>query len=253
MVYDSPPMANEEKKPLGSILLARKLISPEVLSQALRDQRQSGGGGVGGGNGMPLASFLVERGVVREEDALRALSEQFGVPGIELRQLAILLEHIAVIPRELAETQLILPVLLRGERLFVATANPSDKRSIDELEFVTGKKVYAYVALAAPLRRTIAAAYSAKSAGEVYYLGPRAARNVGASRDRAGHSGSAGSCDPRTSSNGHPNPGTWRSPSGPASASGSGAANVAAQLRGTYGAGSRAERADHRAGHGRRG
>ena len=178
MVYDSPPMANEEKKPLGSILLARKLISPEVLSQALRDQRQSGGGGVGGGNGMPLASFLVERGVVREEDALRALSEQFGVPGIELRQLAILLEHIAVIPRELAETQLILPVLLRGERLFVATANPSDKRSIDELEFVTGKKVYAYVALAAPLRRTIAAAYSAKSAGEVYYLGPRVPRET---------------------------------------------------------------------------
>ncbi|WP_394827074.1 response regulator [Pendulispora albinea] len=168
-------MANEEKKPLGSILLARKLISPEVLSQALRDQRQSGSGG---GSGMPLASFLVERGIVREEDALRALSEQFGVPGIELRQLAILLEHVTIIPRELAESQLILPVLVRGERLFVATANPADKRGIDELEFVTGKKVYAYVALAYPLRRTIAAAYGARVAGESYYLGPRVPRET---------------------------------------------------------------------------
>ncbi|WP_394848380.1 response regulator [Pendulispora brunnea] len=165
-------MANEEKKPLGSILVARKLISSDVLSQSLREQRQAGT------HRIPLASFLVERGIVREEDALRALSEQFGVPGIELRQLAILLEHIAVIPREHAEAQLILPVLLRGERLFVATANPSDKRTIDELEFVTGKKVYAYVALAEPLRRTIAAAYAAKEAGETHYLGPRVPRET---------------------------------------------------------------------------
>ena len=166
-------MANEEKKPLGSILLARKLISPDVLSQTLREQRQ-----LSAGSRMPLASFLVERGIVREEDALRALSEQFGVPGIELRQLAILLEHVSVIPQTHAEAQLILPVLLRGERLFVATANPSDKRSIDELELVTGKKVYAYVALAHPLRRTIAAAYTAKAAGETYYLGPRVPRET---------------------------------------------------------------------------
>ena len=165
-------MANEEKKPLGSILVARKLISSDVLSQSLREQRQAGT------HRTPLASFLVERGIVREEDALRALSEQFGVPGIELRQLAILLEHIAVIPQAHAEAQLILPVLLRGERLFVATANPSDKRAIDELEFVTGKKVYAYVALAQPLRRTIAAAYAAKDAGETHYLGPRVPRET---------------------------------------------------------------------------
>jgi len=164
-------MGNDAKKPLGSILVARKLLSPEVLAQALRDQ-------LAASDHVPLASFLVERGLVREDDALRALSEQFGVPGIELRQLAIMLEHVAVIPRELSESQLILPVLLRGERLFVATADPADKRSIDELEFVTGKKVYAYVALAAPLARTIAAAYDARTAGQTYYLGPQVPRET---------------------------------------------------------------------------
>lgn len=164
-------MSTDEKKPLGRILLTRKLVSQETLEHALEEQRRTG-------HGKPLASFLADKGIVREEDALRALSEQYGVPGIELSQVAILLEHLGIVPRELAESQLILPVLVRGERLFVATANPSEKRVLDELEFVTGKKVYAYVALSDPLVRTITAAYDARAAGEKYYLGPRVPRET---------------------------------------------------------------------------
>ncbi|MEO8799679.1 MAG: response regulator, partial [Polyangiaceae bacterium] len=87
-------------------------------------------------------------------------------------QVAILLDHLSVMPREMAEAHMMLPVLLRGDRLFIAMADPRDKRVIDELEFVSGKKVYAYVALSTPLTRTIAASYDAKDRGEQYYLGP---------------------------------------------------------------------------------
>jgi len=158
-------MSNDEKKQLGRILLTRKLVSPEALDSALNDKARVG-------SDTPLASFLTDSGMVREEDALRALSEQFGVPGINLSQVAILLEHLAVMPREMAEAHMMLPVLLRGDRLFIAMADPRDKRVIDELEFVSGKKVYAYVALSTPLTRTIAASYDAKDRGEQYYLGP---------------------------------------------------------------------------------
>ena len=159
-------MATDEKKPLGRILLTRKLVSQEELDHALAEQKRTGGS-------KPLASYLTDTGIVREEDALRALSEQFGVPGIDLSQVAILLEHLGVVPRELAESQLMLPVLIRGERLFLAMSNPSEKRIIDELEFVSGKKVYAYVALSGPLQRAIEASYDAKDRGEKYYLGPK--------------------------------------------------------------------------------
>jgi len=84
----------------------------------------------------------VSEGTVNEIDALRALSEQHGVPGIDLTQVAIVLEHLDVVPREVADTHRILPVLMRGDRIFMAMADPHDKRVIDELEFVTGKKVY---------------------------------------------------------------------------------------------------------------
>jgi hypothetical protein len=60
-------------------------------------------------------------------------------------------------------------VLARDERLFLAMANPRDKRVIDELEFVTGRRVYPYVAITSTLERTIRAAYDAKDQGERYF------------------------------------------------------------------------------------
>ena len=115
---------------------------------------------------------LANRGVVSEVDALRALSQQHGVPGIDLTQIAVQCAHLDLIPREISETHLILPALVKEDRIFLAMATPSDKRVIDELEFVTGKKVYPYVALPTTLEKTIRAAYEAKNAGETYYVGP---------------------------------------------------------------------------------
>ncbi|HXX66791.1 MAG TPA: response regulator [Polyangiaceae bacterium] len=159
-------MSSDEKRPLGKILLQRKLVSQQELEASLRAQKASD-------RPAPLASQLVDEGKVDEVDALRALSEQHGVPGIDLGQVAILLDHLDVVPRELAETNRILPVLLRGDRLFLAMADPHERRVVDELEFVTGKKVYAYIAMHSTLMRTIAAAYDAKARGEQHYLGPR--------------------------------------------------------------------------------
>jgi DNA-binding response OmpR family regulator len=159
-------MSSDEKRPLGKILLQRKLVSQEELDDALRQQRRSP-------VPAPLASQLVDDGKLDEIEALRALSEQHGVPGIDLTQIAIVLDHLDVVPRELAEARRILPVLVRGDRLFLAMADPHDKKVVDELEFVTGKKVYPYIAVHSTLLRTIALAYDAKARGERHYLAPR--------------------------------------------------------------------------------
>ena len=157
---------HDEKRPLGKILLKRKLVSPQQLEASLRAQKRSL-------TPAPIASALVDEGKVDEIDALRALSEQHGVPGMDLTQIAIALEQLDVVPREVAETHRILPVLVRGDRIFLAMADPHDKRVIDELEFVTGKKVYPYIAIQSTLARASAAAYEAKARGETHYLGPR--------------------------------------------------------------------------------
>jgi DNA-binding response OmpR family regulator len=161
-------MPIDDKKPLGRILIKQKLVSEQQIATALREQHKEPAA-----SQRPLASQLTDAGVLQEVDALRALSEQHGVPGIDLGQIAILLEHIDVVPREMCEAHQILPLLQRADRVFLAMANPKDKRVIDELEFVTGKKVYPYIALTTALSRTIAAAYDAKAQGDTYYFGPR--------------------------------------------------------------------------------
>lgn len=157
----------EEKKQIGRILLKRRLISQEELDRQLAQQKSAH-------DGVPLASRIAASGVVKENDVLRALSEQHGVPGIDLNQIALKSEYLDMVPREVAESSRILPVLVREDRLFLAMANPTDKRVIDELEFVTGRKVYPYIAITTTLEKTIRAAYDAKEAGEPSYVAPHA-------------------------------------------------------------------------------
>jgi CheY-like chemotaxis protein len=156
-----------EKKQLGKILLQQRALTQEQLERALA---QRGGG--------RLASRLAEDGVISDVAALKALSEQHGIPGIDLSQLALKLEDLDLLPREIAEKHVILPILVREDRLFVAMANPSETKVIDELEFVTGKKVYTYVALETQLARVIDEAYAKKARGEEYYVAPRCPRDV---------------------------------------------------------------------------
>jgi CheY-like chemotaxis protein len=162
-------MSGDEKRPLGKILLQRKLVSQEQLDQALREQKAH----KDAGTPVAIASQLVDNGTVKEVEALRALSEQYGVPGIDLAQIAVVLETLDVVPREVAVSHRILPLLVRGERLFLAMGDPQEKRVVDEIEFVTGKKVYPYVAMQTTLVKVIAEAYDARDRGEKHYLGPR--------------------------------------------------------------------------------
>lgn len=158
----------DERRQLGKIALKRKHVSgQDPDAQATAD----------------------------EVEALRALSEQYGVPGIDLLQIAIVVEHLDVVPRDVAESHRVLPVLVRGDRIFLAMHDPRDKRIVDELEFVTGKKVYAYVAVTSTLERTIGGAYDAKERGDKHYLGPNVPadtlRHLGLAAPAPGFAGSA--------------------------------------------------------------
>ncbi len=155
-------MTEGPKKQLGRILLQQKAISPADLDRALGDGKGTG----------RIASRLTEQGAITDNAALKALSEQHGIPGIDLQQICLRLEDLELLPREIAEKHVILPVLVRDDRLFVAMANPREKKVIDELEFVTGKKVYPYVALERTLLDVVQQAYTMKTRGETYYVGP---------------------------------------------------------------------------------
>ncbi len=148
-VYSEMNQGSDPKKALGRIALNQRAIGDGRSAQADPD-------------GQPP-----------DLDALKALSDQFGVPGIDLSQVCIRISDLELLPREIAERHAILPVLVREDRVFVAMVSPGDKHIIDELEFVTGKKVYPYVALPNELQRALASAYDLKNRGEPFYVAPR--------------------------------------------------------------------------------
>jgi DNA-binding response OmpR family regulator len=150
------------KKQLGKIMLQQKLVTPDELTGMLEEQGKRGG---------KLASTATRDGKVTVTDALRALSEQHGVPAIDLRRQVIPLVNLQLIPVEIAREHVVLPVRVQGEQLLLAMATPSNKTSIEEIGFVTAKVVFPHIALDTPLHEVIEAAYALLERGDKYYIG----------------------------------------------------------------------------------
>ena len=155
--------SDDRRKQLGRILLQKKLVAQSELDDLLRKQQEQ--------PGQKLASTVVAAGRVGSVDVLKALSEQLGLPGVDLDQVVIPLDNLALIPLEIAKKHLVLPVTVKSDRIFLAMSEPKEKRMIDEIEFVTGRRVFGYVALAEPLRAVIDEAYRMAERGEEFYIG----------------------------------------------------------------------------------
>jgi len=154
----------DKKKPIGSILLKQRAVSSKQLAEALKNQRRGD---------PPLVSRLAAQGIISEKDALKALSEQTGSPGIDLDQVVIRLDDLALVPRPLADRHCLIPVLVKGNRMFVAMSNPNDAAVVQELEVVTGKRVFPYVALKSTLQGVIDVAYERREQGGRHYVGAK--------------------------------------------------------------------------------
>ena len=104
---------------------------------------------------------------------LKLISRETGAPAIDLAALSLPLSVLDVLTEETARGQQILPVRLDAERLFVAMVHPENGDAIDELAFVSGRKVVAYAAHPEQLRATIDAVYLARRRGQLVWHGPR--------------------------------------------------------------------------------
>ena len=155
-------MTQEKKTQLGKILLKQRLVSQDQLTSLLDDQRS---------DNQRLASTALRKGMVDETHLLKALSEQHGIPATNMNEVEINLSNLDIIPRDVAIKHLILPIAVTKDAINLAMANPDDRRVIDEIEFVSGKRVFPHVALHAQLLATIEKCYREREAGGTVYRG----------------------------------------------------------------------------------
>ncbi len=123
---------------LGTILLRSGAVGEESVTRALAVQGFAGG---------RLGTLLIERGSASEDDIGKALSEQHGCPYIPWSVLGAVPGTVtAALPAKFAIRHSAVPVELGEGFIRVALRDPANLRILDELFFVTGKKILPAVA-----------------------------------------------------------------------------------------------------------
>lgn len=124
---------------LGEILIEAGYITEVQLSEALDYQRNSA-------TKKMLGDALIELGFITEEDKMQALSRRLNIQIVPADKLKSSIDAIALVPRELAERELLVPICIEQDALLVATDNPLNYYGLGDLEAETGKKVVALLA-----------------------------------------------------------------------------------------------------------
>ena len=122
---------------LGELLVREKLITPLQLQGAVEQQRKSGG---------RLGHHLTKLGYVQENELTAFLSQQYGVPSINLSDFDIDPEVLKLVPKEVVVRHQVIPVNRAGQNLIVAMADPSNIYAIDDVKFVTNLNIDVVVA-----------------------------------------------------------------------------------------------------------
>ena len=131
---------------LGDLLLKAKLITQDQLDAALKSQREEGG---------KIGEALVRVGAVTENDITETLSQQFGVPSIDLASFEIDPAVVKIVPADVARKYGVLPVNKTGATLTIAMGDPTNVFAMDDIKFMTGYNVEPVVASEVALRKAI--------------------------------------------------------------------------------------------------
>ena len=126
------------KTRIGHLLVRADLVTEAQLSRALEVQNFAGG---------RIGTLLLERAALGEDDLGKTLALQQGCGYVPWNALAALPpETLAVLPARLALKHNAVPYECGEGYVRMALRDPNDLRALDELVFVTGRKVFAGVA-----------------------------------------------------------------------------------------------------------
>jgi type II secretory ATPase GspE/PulE/Tfp pilus assembly ATPase PilB-like protein len=137
---------------IGEALLALSLISEAQLEEALRQQQTD--------RTVPLGALLVRLGLISREDLLSALARKMGYPLVDLQHFPIDPLSLHKVPFAVAARLRAVPLLMRDATLIVAVEDPSQRRVLSELEFITQCKVAPVLAPPSQLEWCIRDAYA---------------------------------------------------------------------------------------------
>jgi type II secretory ATPase GspE/PulE/Tfp pilus assembly ATPase PilB-like protein len=132
---------------LGEALVAMALISENQLDDALSRQKMQ--------RGKPLGEILVDLGLITREDLKRTLTQQLGIPFVDLTRYEVEPAVLKLVPAAVAAEYNVMPLCIDGRALVLAVENPLDPIPLDRIRFLSGMPIAPVMAAANELRDAV--------------------------------------------------------------------------------------------------
>ncbi|MDP6437264.1 MAG: type IV-A pilus assembly ATPase PilB [Gammaproteobacteria bacterium] len=91
--------------------------------------------------GATVVAHLVEQELADSLAIAVAASHEFGVPLFDLDSLELDVDVVKAVDQKLLSKHRVLPLILRGKRLFLAVSDPTNLQAIDEIKFQSGYRI----------------------------------------------------------------------------------------------------------------
>jgi len=129
----------------GEILVRNGLLKESELN-SLRAQLK---------DDLRVDQLAVQKGIVTEEQVLRALGEELGIDFIDLAAESVDLSLLKIFPPRFIHRERLFPVSMFDRRLVVAMSDPLDLYPLDEIASITGMHVQPVLALKSEIEKLI--------------------------------------------------------------------------------------------------
>ncbi len=123
---------------IGDIIVELGFARRETVDEAVRASREQG---------RTTGQLLIESGAVRPDQLARALAERFGVDFIDLSIFDVDMGAVNLVGGDVCKRYQAVPVgFMPDGDLLLATADPTNVLTVDEISMITGKRVHPAVA-----------------------------------------------------------------------------------------------------------
>ena len=121
-----------KRRYLGEMLIEAGLITRFQLEEALQIQKETN---------KRIGDILKDRHWVTEQQIIDMLEFQLGIPFIDLTTTIIPLDMETLVPAQIAQRHMLVPVRREGNRLYVAMEDPLSLMAVDDVHMVSGMDV----------------------------------------------------------------------------------------------------------------
>ncbi len=142
------------KDRLMKALCDKKLLVENDIKKALEIQKDRGG---------KLSDIIVGMGLVSRSDLVSTLSQELGIPPIDLTRYKISQEILKLLPKKIVKNYHVIPVSKMGNILTIATADPLNVFAMDDIAAITGFKISVVIAGDKEIDDAIAEYYETKA------------------------------------------------------------------------------------------